>query len=103
MTSEQTQLLLRLPTQLKADLQRHATAQGRKLTQEVVIRLKASLDKTTEQGIAPSSTNYPVHPLATVLHTNEPGHANTSLDQAMLKVFRALPVEKQLALLTLLK
>lgn len=103
MTSDQTQLLLRLPTQLKADLQRHATAQGRKLTQEVVIRLTASLGKSTEQGTSPNLLSHPGQPMVTVLHTNEPGHASASLDQTMLKIFRTLPVEKQLSLLTLLK
>lgn len=112
MTSDQTQLLLRLPTQLKADLQRHATAQGRKLTQEVVIRLTASLAMAAEQGVAPISLNYASRPMATVMHTNDPAHGTqhasldhhvTAIDAAMLKMFKAMPHEKQLSLLTLLK
>lgn len=105
---EQTQLLLRLPAKLKSDLQRCASVQGRKLTQEVVIRLKASLEPT-QPGIAPS---YPFTPQATVMHTNDAAsdfdhsaasHHITAIDAAMLKVFKAMPPEKQLALLSLFK
>lgn len=110
---EQTQLLLRLPANLKHDLQRCASMQGRKLTQEVVIRLKASLEHTNKPGIAPSqSPSYQQPPMATVLHTNDPAHDIgqslashhiTAIDAVMLKVFKAMPPEKQLALLSLLK
>lgn len=118
MDQEQSQLLLRLPSQLKADLQREATKQGRKLTQEINIRLRDSLKPAPEPGIAPGAA-YPIN-VATAHHANDgkendPQHdirnnnekslvnTLTGIDQAMLEVFRKLPPEKQLALLSLFK
>jgi hypothetical protein len=109
---ETTQLLLRMPVDLKAELQVHADAQGRKLTQEINIRLRNSLPAKgpTLQGIlareAQDKTfSYPSGPQATAHHINDNGPASalSDTDQAMLQVFRALPVEKQLALLSLFR
>ncbi|MDP1530298.1 MAG: hypothetical protein Q8M05_13030 [Rhodoferax sp.] len=113
MEQEQTQLLLRLPAKLKADLQAEADRQGRKLTQEINIRLRISLGAhgptlqtilareeaaRTAPGIAPSAPNTPhtTGPQGQAVHLSE--H-----DMAMLRVFHAMPVEKQLALLSLFK
>ena len=95
-------LMIRLPSELKAELMKVAALNGRRITTEINLRLRNSLN-TPEPGIAPGPHSYPKQPMATVMHTNDPSHANTALDQAMLKVFHALPVEKQLSLLTLLK
>ena len=95
--------VLRLGPELREKLIKIAFTNGRSLTKEISARLQESLQTTPEPGIAPGPHSYPKQPMATVMHTNEPGHASTALDQAMLKVFHALPVEKQLSLLTLLK
>jgi hypothetical protein len=101
-------ILLRLPADLKAMLMREAAANGRRITAEVNIRLKESLERT---GVQPSSVpgwipkNYRERSKATVAHTEEPGAESelTDMDRAVLAVFRRLSPEKQLALLSLFK
>jgi hypothetical protein len=106
-------ILLRLPSDLKEELQKQANLNGRRITAEINTRLKISLGAQgptlqailareeaarTAPGIAPSAPNTP--------HTTGPqGQAVhlSSHDMAMLRVFHALPVEKQLALLSLFK
>lgn len=102
MSETHSPVLVRMTNELKAQLQRSAVAHGKTLTAEIIQRLLDSFSQA-EQGVAPGPHSYPKQPMATVMHTNDPGHASTGLDQAMLKVFNALPVEKQLSLLTLLK
>lgn len=101
-TKRSPRFLLLMPDEMRAEIARCAAAAGRTLTAEINLRLQDSLH-TPQPGIAPSPHSYPKQPMATVMHTNDPSHASTALDQAMLKVFHALPVEKQLSLLTLLK
>ena len=113
MEQEQTQLLLRLPLQLKTDLQQEADRQGRKLTQEINMRLRVSLgasgptfqailareafaDKTP--GIAPSA---PITPPSTG-PDGQPVKLS-DVDMEMLRIFHALPIHKQLALVSLFK
>jgi hypothetical protein len=112
MEKETTQLLLRIPVDLKAELQKHADDQGRKLTQEVNIRLRNSLPARgpTVQGILAREAEaklatYQAGTTPTVHHINDngPAAALSDTDRAMLDVFRAMPVEKQLALLSLFK
>lgn len=117
MSEDFTNVLVRMSTELKASLQREAFVHHRKLTQEINMRLQASLDQET----GPSPTGEPdspplppfpprLHPCArantpTVLPTNDNGPAGalSDTDQAILEVFRALSVEKRLALLALLR
>lgn len=106
-------LLLRLPAELKADLQKQADANGRRITAEINTRLRVSLAAhgPTLQGILareadakklpPSYTAGPTPALTA--NDNGPAPALSSLDRAMLDVFHAMPVEKQLALLSLFK
>jgi hypothetical protein len=107
MTDDQpAQLLLRMPSQLKAELQRAATAQGRKLTHEINMRLRESLKTNPVQGISSAPIRYSVATAATAQLAKEGGaayHAFTELDRAMLEVFHGMPVQKQLALLSLFK
>lgn len=105
MEDEQAQLLLRMPLELKNQLQKEANLQGRKLTQEINMRLRVSLAAhgPTLQGIlAREAFPSPVHK---VEQERAPyGNGTISdLDRAMLSVFRAMPPEKQLALLSLFK
>lgn len=109
MDSDFTQLLLRIPTQLKAELQREANIQGRKLTQEVNIRLRESLKGKAVAAYPPTVSAPPLttdgkpSPVqAQYQQSNAKGPANLSeTDQAMLDIFRRMPAQKQLALLSL--
>lgn len=114
---EQAQLLLRMPAELKAELQRLADSQGRKLTQEINMRLRVSLGArgptlqgilAREAGLAPAKATTPSYTEGhqpTVAHTNDngPAPALSDVDRAMLEVFKKMPVEKQLALLSLFR
>ncbi|MDP2369348.1 hypothetical protein [Rhodoferax sp.] len=101
MDAEKTQLLLRLPADLKAALQREATLQGRKVTQEVVIRLTESL-KAVRPGGVPA--NYSTGHKATAAVTGESDHtAQSDTERALLKIIKKMPPEQQQALLTLFK
>lgn len=93
-----TQLLLRLPVELKAELQKEADAQGRKLTQEVILRLKESFGKP-KKGASYGALS------AGPLLTSEKGPDGllTETDRAMLSIFRGMSPAKQLALLSLFK
>lgn len=94
-------LLLRLPADLKAELQREADLSGRRITAEVNFRLRESLKKRGSLGTFDGGRDQrAVH--------EEPGEypskvETTSTERAMLQVFRSLPPEKQLALLSLFK
>lgn len=98
-------LLLRIPPELKAALQREATARGRKLTAEVNIRLKESLELPGGTTGSVQGTSYVASHSATVLTAMDSAVEGgiSNLDMAMLRVFKALPPEKQLALLSLFK
>ena len=104
-------LLLRLPEDLKAALQRQATLSGRRITSEINTRLRQSLERDKETlkemfaaVIPPDPAEPLVYPKSQATAHHIKAYTGTSdLDQAMLKVFHALPVEKQLSLLTLLK
>lgn len=102
-------LLLRLPDDLKATLQREAIKNGRRITSEINTRLRESLQAPSHPGIAPrptpSAAHYakdghtPIQPLTTGLSTG-PATLHPT-EQSMLQIFRALPAQKQLALLSL--
>lgn len=102
--------VLRLHPDMRAELVRLANINGRSLSKEIATRLEASLNATVNtQGLAPSveETNPIAHPDDTTAHriTQEKSPADllTEVDRAMLGVFRRMPVEKQLALLSLFK
>lgn len=95
-----------MPEETRVAIERAAFVNGRTVTAEINLRLKATLlaepktPKTTHTG-----TSYSVGHVPTVLHTNDngPAHSLSGIDQAMLDVFRRLPAEKQLALLSLFR
>lgn len=104
MEKETTQLLLRIPADLKAELQAQADQQGRKLTQEINIRLRNSLAHGVRDTAAGTSYATPlVATLAGQLSKKAPTSALTDIDRAMLDVFHTMPPDKQLALLTLFR
>lgn len=81
---------LRLTPKLKARLEAEATAGGRSLQKEIVMRLEASL-------VVNAGPNEARQPIAVYdIGGNE-------VEAAMLRVFRDWPVEKQLGFLTLFK
>lgn len=98
-------VLLRLPAKLKAALLTEAAKNGRRITAEINIRLTDSFNPGTTQNAGAKITTYPKAPAVKALTTGEPGSdaALSDLDIAMLKVFHSLPVDKQLALLSLFK
>lgn len=119
-TREVQPTVLRLHPELRDELIRVAAANGRSLTKEIAARLQVSLaahgptlqgilsreqDARPAPGVAPVPPMYGVdHPTSGgALKQGGPAPALTGIDQAMLDVFRALPPEKQLALLSLFR
>lgn len=102
MSDEFTNVLVRMSAALKAELQREASINDRKLTQEINVRLRESLKPATASA---GKRPYSVAVTTPALSVKEEGPMGllSGTDQAMLTVFRALPVEKQLALLSLLR
>lgn len=101
MSDEFTNVLIRMPLDLKERLQREAFANGRKLTGEVNMRLEESLKEVTAPKLVYSAT--PRADAAHPANDNGPAHSLSGIDQAMLEVFRRMPPEKQLALLSLFR
>lgn len=104
-------ILLRLPSDLKERLMRAAAANGRRITSEVNTRLRDSFEEVPGTYGAPALVT--AHSTA---HTTNQGNQTvniaqeispvdplTETDRAMLAIFRRMPVEKQLALLSLFK
>lgn len=97
---------VRLAPDLKAQLSREAAINGRTLHAEILLRLQASLQGTQ---LPPSYTTPNTATAHTTLHDlgtqtkKSPADPLSETDRAMLGVFRRMPVEKQLALLSLFK
>jgi hypothetical protein len=89
---------VRMPPELKDRLQNAADLNGRSLNMEIVHRLLASLESAyppaANEANAPMAVNAPVREYTVPL---------TDLEKSLLAVFRRLPVEKQLALISLFK
>lgn len=106
MSDEFTNVLVRMSLDLKGRLQREAFVNGRKLTGEINHRLEASLKAEAGAPAPAGPSSYSAPNAPTVLQTaNDKGPVGpiSGTDQAMLEVFRALPPEKQLALLSLFR
>lgn len=95
-------LMIRLPSELKADLMRQATINGRRITTEINMRLRDSLKPQTPPEAAP---HYSLGTAARPSRTQEPTRdlRNSELEEAILAVIRRMPPEKQLAFLSLFK
>lgn len=87
---------VRISPELKAKLIREAAVNGRTLHAEILLRLQASLDGAIPTGHASATVE-------TGTPTKSPADPLSETDRAMLGVFRRMPVEKQLALLSLFK
>lgn len=82
-----------MPPELKDRLHNAASINGRSLNMEIIQRLQDSLD-----GVAKEAP-------ATILRQEgaDYGPVISDLDKAILAVFRRLPVDKQLALISLFR
>lgn len=85
---------VRMPTDLKERIDREAKINGRSLNTEIVTRLKGSLDTA---GRLPRS--------AYTAEQRQGVYAQelSDAERQLLSIFRRLPVDKQLALLSLFK
>lgn len=97
--------VLRLHPETRATLMRLANINGRSLSKEIALRLDASLQAET---LPATYTEASAATALTTLHetgaqTKSPADLLTELDRAMLGVFRRMPPEKQLALLSLFR
>jgi hypothetical protein len=93
-----------MPEDVRVAIERAAFVNGRTVTAEINLRLKSTL--LAEWGEVPANGNTYAPSPPTVLHTgsgSDTAGALTVTDKAMLEVFRRLPPEKQLALLSLFK
>ena len=88
---------VRLPSQMRAELQREATGNNRSLSQEIIQRLAATLSAKKQARSLQPSTYLKVHDYGTDVAPM------TDLERALLAHFNAMPPEKQLALLTFIK
>lgn len=86
---------VRMPSELKELLEREAKINSRSLNAEVIDRLKKSTERQTTTG----SANYVASPSANYDYAN----ALSDSERQFLGIFRRLPVEKQLALLSLFR
>ncbi len=97
-TNNDATLLLRLPSELKAELARAAAIHGQKLNSEVIERLNKSCHAPAMLYSASPRKSADV-----LANDNGPAVVMSDADRAMLDVFRKLPPEKQLALLSLFR
>ena len=89
MTREINPFGLRMPVEVRELVKREAKLNGRSLNAEIVARLRASVDPPrSRSGSRPAAQARDIWVL-------------TDAERAMLNVFRKLPPEKQLALLSL--
>lgn len=87
---------LRMPPELKQELDREAKLNGRSLNAEIVDRLRRSLERKGQSAFV----DYGRSPLK---KGEESRPALTDIETQLLQVFRRMPPEKQLALLSLFK
>lgn len=87
---------LRMQPELKETLDREAKINGRSLNAEIVARLQLSLDNQVT-----AKNGYTTDQHAASNYTAEVAPEITYIERRLLDVFRRLPPEKQLALLSL--
>lgn len=80
---------LRMQTELKERLEREAKINGRSLNAEIVDRLKKSIEQPAKGGFKAEQVSGGYTP------------GVTDIERQLLTIFRRMPVEKQLALLSL--
>lgn len=105
MSEEFTNVLVRMSLELKGRLQKEAFVHHRKLTQEINMRLESSLleEPRLPPKVKPDPYTAPNAPTVALTNDHGPAGALADTDRAMLEIFRKMPVEKQLALLSLFR
>ncbi len=86
-----------MPADLKAELLRQSQIAGRSLNQELIVRLRASLESAAQGAV---QNGYTVAESAPSSYTVA---STTEAERDLLLEFRSLSPHKQLALLALLK
>lgn len=84
---------VRMPSELKEMLEREAKINNRSLNSEIIDRLKKGLEQQA------GNTNY----VASASANTDYANALSDSERQFLGIFRRLPVEKQLALLSLFR
>ncbi len=109
------QFNLRIPEELRKDIERSAKEAHRTITSEILLRLRYSLEKQTQQiatfreGEAPleydleSARVEKNRRAGETAPTRYSAHNLSPVEIALLRGFRALPEDKQRALLELLR
>lgn len=86
---------VRMPEEIKQQLDKESKINGRSLNAEIVSRLQRSLEKQAAKGFkveAPSGPGYGTTP-----------RQLTDPERQILTIFQSMPPEKQLALISLFK
>lgn len=82
--------LLRMPISLREELKREATVSDRSMNTVILSRLKGSVDKSKKDSLhdQPGMAEY---------------YALNEIERSLFTILKRLPLEKQMALMTLLK
>jgi hypothetical protein len=83
-----------MPNELKEGIEKEAKFNGRSLNAEIVDRLRKSIEPPIH-----ATNNHVAEPQSSAYYTPQ----ITDVERQMLALFRRMPVEKQLALLSLFK
>lgn len=89
---------IRLPADLREQLERECAINGTSLSSEIVRRLRSTFPQVVTTGVAVSPTG-----AVTPLRQEVQPAALSPSQRSLLQLFSQLPPEKQLALLTLIK
>lgn len=102
MADTHTNVLVRMTNEMKGQLQKEALLHDASLTKEITTRLQASLPSNYSKA-NPVKPHIAAAPAASYSNDKSPAQALSDIDRAILAVVRAMPPEKQLALLSLFK
>lgn len=95
MTRETPQFGLRMPADLREAIEKEASINGRSINAEIVSRLRNSLNN----GV-PATMSYAAKEPQ---NEQQRGSEISDIERHLLTIFRRMPVEKQLALVSLFK
>lgn len=92
-----------MPEDVRNAIEKAAFSNGRTVTAEINLRLRASLTSEGHPVVYTSLNSPDVYGGKHAVREAENGLSLSATDHAMLAVFHKMPVEKQLALLSLFK
>lgn len=92
-----------MPDDVRQAIERAAEASSRTVTAEINLRLRASLAADEAAQATGNPYTRPNAPTVALTNDHGPAGALADTDRAMLEIFRKMPVEKQLALLSLFR